>query len=308
MAFSEAHVLYAVKKDSTVIGGVTGQGLPIQTTLRNDSANGLPYTTHLAIAAQSFNHNFETRSIAVALAAIGLSGVSIAGLTNKLTLYAQKVAEGGTRASGSNHRTYTYNAGLVFPDRLSCQHQQDASLTYAIRPTWNGTNNPVVIAESAALASNPLDNERFSLGPVVVGGTTFDQISGIDINFGINVRTESADGEIWDRFGWIETFAPTITLRGRKVTWFKDSAGVPLGGLAATHVNTSIYLRKRASGGMFVADVTAEHVKFTAAGLAVIDEAGSFRGTGPGETTLTIHPYYDGTNHPILVTTATAIS
>ncbi len=308
MAFSEAHVLYAVKLGATLLGGVIDQSLSQKTTFMEDTANGLPYTTHLAISAQEPEARFSTRALAEAFALVGPAGASIAALSGGAILYAQKVTQGGTRASGANHRSYTLNAGVIYPDKLSCQHQKDAELSYALRPTWNGTNNPYVLGDSVSLPASPTDAERFTLGPVSIAGTVYDQLDAVDIDFGVKIRAESADGEVWPRFAWIETYAPTVTFRGRKVRWFADSGGVPSLGAVHTHANTAFYLRKRASGGTFVADLTAQHIKFTAAGIAVIDDPATFRGTGPGETTLTLKTYYDGTNHPILVNYASAIS
>jgi hypothetical protein len=305
---SELHVLYGVKIDSTVIGGILAQNIGLKTELRKDAADGSPIATHLAIASQEASAGFDTRAIVAALTACGAMGVSIASLTAKLTFYAQKVLAGGTRTSGSAHRSYAINAGVLFPTKLSIQHGQDAVLSYAVIPTWNGTNNPIVLAETVSLPTGASETERFSLGPVTVGAVVYDQLSGVDIDFGAQVKAESADGEYWSRFAWIESYAPRIVLRGRKVTWFKDTAGIPMLGAVHTHANTTIFLRKRAAGGTFVADATAQHVKFTAAGIATIDEPGTFRGIGPGETTMALDLYYDGANHPIVTSLASAIA
>ena len=306
---SELHVLYGVKIDATVIGGITGQTIGLKTELRKDSADGLPYATHLSIASQEPSAGFDTRSIAAALAACGALGQNIASLTAKLTLYAQKAAQGGVRTSGAAHRSYAINAGLLLPTKLSIQHgNQDAQLSYAVHPAWNGTNNPIVLAEAVALPAWAGETERFTLGPVTVGGILYDQLHSVDIEFGAQVKSESSDAEYWARYVWIESFAPRIVLRGKKILWFKDTGGVPMLGAVHTHANTSIFLRKRAAGGTFVADATAQHIKFTAAGIATIDDPATFKGIGPGETTMALDTYYDGSNHPLVIATASAIA
>jgi hypothetical protein len=131
------------------------------------------------------------------------------------------------------------------------------------------------------------------------------QLLGLEIDFGLRVRKDSSDSEIWPQFVSIEVAQPRITLRGNRSKWF-GAAGVPLAGLNGTHANTSLYLRKRAAGGTFVANATAEHIKFTAAGLAYVDKPGSFSGNNPGETSITLVTKYDGTNYPITVNTAIA--
>ena len=306
---SELHVLYAVKVGATLLGGVTGQSVGLKTELRKDSANGLPYTTHLAIASQEASGSFDTRSIAAALALCGALGVDISTLAGGLIFYDQKMLQGGTRALTLAHRSKTINAGILYPTKLTVTHgNSDAVLSYAALPIWNGTNNPIVLTEDITLPAGPTDAERFTLGPVTVGGVVYDQLHSLEIDFGAQVRGESADGEYWSRYARIDAFSPRIVLRGKKVKWFKDTGGVPMLGAVHTHANTSIFLRKRAAGGTFVADGTAQHVKFTAAGLATIDDPATYRDIGPGETTLALDLYYDGSNHPIVTNTATAIS
>ena len=90
--------------------------------------------------------------------------------------------------------------------------------------------------------------------------------------------------------------------------WCAPSAKIPLTGLKVTHANTAFYLRKRAIGSTFVANGTAQHIKFTAEGLATIDNAMQVSGDEPSSTTLTMPLHYDGTNAPLVIDTASAIT
>jgi hypothetical protein len=117
--------------------------------------------------------------------------------------------------------------------------------------------------------------------------------------------TEGADSDIWDGFSWVQSVLPSIRLDGVKKRWL-DSTGIPLTGLICTHANSSIIFRKRAAGGTFVAQGTAEHVKATFAGLAVVPTVFEADGNAPGTVSIEIPINWDGTNNPVVMNTATA--
>jgi hypothetical protein len=114
---------------------------------------------------------------------------------------------------------------------------------------------------SQSLPAGITDAERFTLGPTTLESEALTGITNFNLDFGITARSEGADSDIWDTIVTIEQILGVLTLRGKDPSWF--GAGViPLAGLAVTHANTAVYLRKRAAGGSFVADLTAEHIKF----------------------------------------------
>lgn len=306
MSVSTLHGLYAVEAGSAVIGGIVQCALATGTDIRADAANGEVYARNQSVIAQKVGGSFTSMAIQDALDVIPVLGKSIAALTGGLKVYAQQHAEGGTRTTGSNHRKFTILEGLIVPRTLTVQHQQDAQLPFDILATYDGTNDPVQIADGAALPTPLVDNERFTLGKVTIGSIVFTHVRSVEIEFGINAVTEGADSDVWDTFSSIRAIAPSITIRGVDASWLKSS-NVPLTGLAGTHANTSIYLRKRSAAG-FVADGTAEHIKFTVDGYAVVDAILDASGSEPGETAIRMPLRYDGTNAPILVNTAIAIT
>ena len=301
------HGLYGVVFDTTIIGGITQQAINTGTEVRGDALSGEVYNRFQSQVAQKPGASFTTLNIAAALAESALSGVSIAALTAGFTMWAQKHAEGGSREGTLSHRKYVFNEGLIVPRTLSVDHQGDASISYDVIATYDGTNDPVVITDSQTLTTGLADAERFTMGPVTIESVTIAQVRSFEIDFGINAVTEGADSEVWDRYAHIVSINPTITLRGIDVEWLK-AANIPLAGLNATHANTKIYLRKRAAGGTFVTDVTAEHVKFTAAGLVYVDGAMDASGNEAAEVSLTMPLKYDGTLAPLVITTASAIT
>jgi hypothetical protein len=57
-----------------------------------------------------------------------------------------------------------------------------------------------------------------------------------------------------------------------------------------------------------VADVTAEHIKLTAAGMATIENIFDDQADEPAQVSCEITTNYDGTNVPITIDTASAIT
>ena len=299
--------LYSVGFGSSIVGGITKQTIATETEVRGETTGGDVYSRFLSVTSQKPGGSFSTMAIAAALNQCALLGVDISGLTGGFSLYAQKHAEGGTRAGSLAHRQFVFNEGLVVPRTLSVDHRGDASIDYDVVATYDGTNDPVVINDGVTLPAAATDNERFTVGPLTIGGETIDHVRSISLDFGVEVATEGADSEVWDRFASIVTVKPKLTVRGIDIEWLKSSV-IPLSGKAATHANTTVYLRKRDDGGTFVADATEEHISLTMAGLATIDTAMDASGSDAAEASLELMLQYDGTNNPVVIDTTAAIS
>lgn len=314
MSIARKYSLYAVQLADTVpvlISGLTTQGLQTGSQVDQEATSGEIYARFHALTAQNPTGRFATYHLATALAEIGLAGRSIAGLANGLNIYMQKHAEGGTRAGTLSHRKYNFSKGLIVPRTLTCSYgpNQHASISYEVIATHDGTNDPFTITESQTLPTAEADDERFALGPMTVGGVAIPQMRQFEIDFGLNAVAEGGGGErvdIWPTYVSIETIMSRITLRGIDPEWLK-STNIPLAGKAATHANSIMYLRKRADGGTLVADNLAQHMKFTAAGLAFIDDAFDATGSGAAESSLVLPLRYDGVNAPLTINTASTI-
>lgn len=298
---------FEVEFDTTMVGGITEYNLGTGTQVANDTMSGAVYPQHLSINAQKPVASFSTVQIARALDNCALTGTSIAGLGAGFKFYLYQHSEGSTRAGASSHRKLTINEGIIVPTSLTCDHQGDATLSYDIVLTYNGTNDIIVLADSQSVPTVQGDTERFSLGKVTLESVLLESIRNLTINFGIDAVSEGADSEIWDRYASIRSIKPSLSLTGIDPEWLA-AANIPLIGKAATHTNTAIYLRKRAQGSTFETDGTAEHIKFTAAGLAHIETPAQVTGDTPAETTLTMPLRYDGTNAPLIIDTASAIT
>lgn len=306
MAVATQHGLYAVIHDDTAIPGITQLGLSLGGTTIGEVTAAELYPRNMGVNAQNPQITFNTRALATALGLIGFTGTDISSLAAGMTFYEQKFSEGGGRAGITSHRKIVVNEGIAIPQRISVSHQQNAELTYQVLVTFDGTNDPYVLTENQTLPSAPSDAERFTIGKTTLGGVLLTQINSVEIDFGIQAMAEGSDSDIWPTFSGIEQSSPTITLRGTKAEWW-GTAGLDMAGLAATHANTIIYLRKRTSTG-FVPDITAEHIKITANGIAQLTDLFTAQGTRRGEVGIVLTCDYDGTNAPITLTTASAIT
>jgi len=305
------HTLCAVVSNTTVIGGITAQRLGVGSDVRATPTSGEAEPRFASLYKQTPTGGFTTVNVAAALDAFGIVSPyskSIADLAAGLIFYAQLMDEGSTRTAGAAHRSYTLTEGIVLPRTLSAAHQDDATISYETMPTWDGTNDPIAEADSVALPTTITDAERFTLGPVALESVDLSQLRGIDISFGIVAQTDGSDSEIWDRHAHIVSIIPVLTFRGVNVAWLADAA-IPLLGLAVTHANTAIYLRKRAIGGTgFVADITAEHILITAAGVATVQNAFDATGNALATCDVQLTCYGDDTNDPLVISTTSAIT
>ncbi len=310
MAISEKYSLGAVQFDDTVdviLGGITQSHLSAGVTVQGEATSGEPYPRIQTISSIEPLASFSTRAIAIALANIGMSGLDISGLASGLALWLYKHASGSTRAAGAVHRKVLGAKGVVVPRRLTVNLKGDAELQCDVMYiSSDGTTVPYAITDDNAMVTIT-DTERFALGTAKIANITLGQLISLDIDFGLNFVFEQAGGEVYPTFASIESWQPVITLRVSKIS-DAAAAGIALLGSAGTHANTIIFLRKRASGGAFVSDVTAEHIKITAAGLATLDPVWSASGSAGAEVGIKFECNYDGTNAPLTVDTAIAIT
>ena len=296
------HLISGVGVGATILGGITAQDLALEHELGGEAKSGELYARYQALYSQKYTPGFTTEDVAAALGACGATGLSLA--TSALALHAIKQADGGNVAAGGVHRSYTFSKGILFPKLLTCEHQGDASISYgAVVISADGSTSPLVIGETATVPAITIHSAH-TLGAIAIGAKSLTHCKKLEIEFGLECVSEGADSDILDTFATLRAVVTEIRLSGIDTTWLKSDT-VPESGLVGTHANTTIYLRKRAAGGTFVADATAEHIKFTAAGLAVIDKA---LGGNPNEVDLRMPLSYDGTNAPLTISAASAIT
>jgi len=301
MTISRMHGLYAVKIGATVLGGIKRRAIRTASEVRQESTSGEVFARFQALYAQKPIAEFSSKHIAAGLDLCGLAGTALTSAA-PLLFYAQKHAEGGVRTSGSNHRIYTMNEGLLLPRRITIEHQGDAEIEYEGLITYDGTNDPIALTDSSAVPA-VTDAQRFTLGRITLtddaaGAHIFSQVRRLEIDFGVSAETVGADSDIWDTSCRIIEIMPSITMKGIDIEWFK-AANIPLTGLTVRQTGTEILLRKRAAGGTFVAAATSEHIAFGAAGLATVEQMCDASGNALDEVEVKIPLKFDGTNNPL---------
>lgn len=307
MSVPSAHVLCAIDVDGTIVGGVTSQNILNEAELRATGRSGEVYARQQHLVGQAVRAPFSTENVMTLLDLLTGTGPSldIDGLTNGIALYAQKLADGSTRAGAGSHKKYTFHDGIAVARTLDCAHRGDFSLAAEVVATWDETNDLLVIADSQNAPTIP-DAARFSIGPVTLESLLLTGVTNVNLDFGIEVRTLGSDSDVWDSQCAILTIKPVLTIQGINVDWLKSDV-IPLIGKEITHTNTSIYLRKRLAGGTWVADETEEHVLLTMAGRAIVSEPFNASEDGNADVTVRVEGVYDGTNAPVAVSTGVAI-
>lgn len=302
------HQAYAAQLGASVIAGLTNLSQDLNPTVDNEVGIGTLFPQFVVMRGQKPSMAFATRDVASLLALTGSTGADI-GAGNTFIGYFAKMDKGRSPLAGSVHRSYTMANGVLVPRTLSCQHQQDAQVdSVAAALSADGLAHPLAVSDAVALPTVPRDNNRWTLGPVTVGGVSVGRVTSISVDFGVATETEGDGSNLYDTFFAQPGTQPTITISGLDATALA-AAGIPFEGKAGTHANTTIYLRKRAANGIgFIpnGDLSAPHIKIDADGLAVVQQ---HSGQGPrrGEISLVITCGWDGTNAPIGVTTGTTI-
>lgn len=316
MSLGTLHGSYGVEIGTNtggiLLGGITQLSIPLGADIRSETQSGDLYPRIQTLNAQNPRASWTSKAIAKALTKAAMLGHEMQGATDTdswLYLYARQHDDGGTRKGDGFHKKYQIRKGLIVPTTLSCDHQGDALVSHDAFIIFDGTNDPIELFESQNLSTLALaDDERFGLGSLVINSVSYSGVKSIEVAFGVNVVTESADGDIWPTFCSIRNIKPIVTWRGVSVQWLKDTGGIPLTGGTGAHANTTQYFRKRSAGGTFVANGTAQHVKLTMDGIVYIDPALDASGDEPAECTMIMVCQYDGSNLPIVINPASTIT
>lgn len=299
---------YCAKYGSTVLPGVQGLDVQLNSDLNNEVTIGSPYPQFVVLRGQRPVVPMSSRAVSTILDVTGSVGASIDDSNNFQAIFSAMTDATGVIDGAGTNRIYTMTRGILRPTSLTCNHQEDALLNFeALLYSEDGDTAPVAIG-SGALPTLPRDNIRHTLASATIGGVSFGCQIGLNISFGNNARTRGCKSNVWDTFVEQPGIQPVITLTGLNAAIFAD-ANIPVQGKGATHANTVIWLRKRdTSGILFVGNGTAEHIKIDAEGLAVVT-AHRGQGTSSAEIDLQITCSIDGSgNAPIGITTDIAIT
>ena len=304
--------VYAVELSGGVptrIGGIASSSNPLNIATRGETPSGSVYPQSYVATERKPVFNFSTFNCEDGLAQIGIIGLDIATLTTGLNIFGQKHATTGRAVAAGNHMQIHLDAGYVAPRQLSAAQGQLATFQVDVLPVFDTAKAGIIIVTQAATVPTTgiTDDEFFTLGSIfTVGGIAVPQSRSVEITFGITFDQQSSDGKIDPEAGFVATIKPRIVVRGIDPEYIPGSIGID--GIACTHANSKLFLRKFQSPGVPYADASAEHLKFTWEGFATIQNLLDASGNDAGEVAVVIDCTYDGTNTPLKVTADQAIA
>ena len=249
---------------------------------------GLPYAMFRGIRGVKPEVTFRTSQLTTLFTDCGLAMADLSA--GNVDLFFKKCLPYGTRvpdATALHTRARIAKAGMHVVS-LAAAHNGEATGQARLFANYDGTNVPIVVAGTLALTGTPTAAQYFSLGPVLINTVAIDGIQSLGIDFGWTTIERGSASEVYDTFYGLKAMNPVITLTGLSLEEWATYGivGAPLTAL-------SIYLRKASidvTGGVcYVANATAEHIKFAAtAGIVTCQQA---RASGEEEeTTLRIFP------------------
>lgn len=218
--------------------------------------------------------------------------------------YFLQKAHGGNFAAGSVHEKHTFNDGLVIPRRLSASHGAEATIDIEVFVTWDGTNDPWIIADNVALPSNSqVVTEKFTLGPMSLGSALYD-LRELSIDTQIKEFVDGHSGEPYPRFACMMERDIQVSIKSMDL-----SIANTIGEIGSSQSSLELYLTKMtANSAARVANATAEHIQFAVGGsYTYVDQISASSGQ-QAELSAMICPVWDGTNEPIVVDTTATIA
>lgn len=296
---------------ATIISSIPEASNVNDNTVQSDSVAGTYYPEQISTVGQRQMFRYSSFDLPKVIDAFGLIGRMVVSGSGKIgaALYQAKYNDAAI-ASGSAHRRLIFNKSYNMIRTISVSHQQDARVSCESMALYDGTNNPLAFGETVALPALPTSSGRWTIGAITIGSVAIPCNVQLDIDFGITTESFGCDSDIWDTHLNLDDIRPRISITSLDPSIFKAASGVPLVGLAGTHANTTIYLRKRTTSGLasFVADATAEHIKITADGVLHVSEGMNATGNQKGQARLEMTCRFDGTNAPLVFDTSSAIT
>lgn len=304
MSVNTVYALHGIQNSSTFLSQINNARPTTGSSIMSAQSSGLPFP--LFVATQNANPGipFETEQVKTVLDLTGALS-SIVDLSGANTdLYFKKVADLGRRVADATtqHIRYRMSQAWLGLDSITAGDRSPAVASCRLGTTYDGSNNPLVPAGSVAVSGTPTNAEHFVAGPVSLNTVALPGVQEITLEFNRQYIELGADGELYNTFAALGSYAPVVTIRCLEQSW----ATYGLNGTSLTAM--SVWLRKISRTGR-VANATEEHILFTAtAGLITVEESSG--GTNePSITTIRCTLVgADASTEPIAVDTTAAIS
>lgn len=270
---------------------------------------------HVATGYAEPVFNLATRDLLTAFGA--LSPASILRTTNAIA-YTQKRSDGSTFNAAAVHRSYTMaKCDLVPRTLVASQNDTDgAVLTLDVHALFDGSNEPVAIANNANLATAsipPLFTSRYFLGPVFYGASgtrvQLDNVERVEIDFGLGYSKKGFNGSAFPTEASIITREPLIKVTSTDLNAEALKNIISRGCEDDGGTGLRIYFQRGAGCDDRVAAGTTEHVRFAAPYYEWTTESVNIQGNDDGTVTYTFRPRAtSSTNGAMTVSLGVAIT
>jgi hypothetical protein len=301
----EIHVIGMSAKEQ--IFGVRSMSINANPTVRKEVATGSKFAASASLENLAPVANFTTTHLKQAIDFLGVSGKCIEsdGTHPGFDIYVQLQGCEGPE-SGSVHRRYRIEKGIIVPRTLSVDHRGDAAMTFDVLATYDGVNDPIEVTDAVAIPATSLPatvgkDDRYTMDKMLFAGSDVEGKRSINIDFGSQTTSEGADSLPFDTVQAITAILPVLTVTGVDIKWLAtilDMRGESV--LNASPID--VYLKKRN-----VAAATAEHIRLRSQGLANWDNFLTAQPDSPSTAAFRVDLLEEGANAPIAVNTAIAI-
>lgn len=281
---------------TTLAGSVSkdlSRGIAISAPLTDGNVNA----THTAITAANPRHTIRTLDIDTAVTICGTQGGLIAG---NCDWYDALIATtGGFKASGIVHTKGNYGSAYCIPSSLTVGAQSVAEFAFDL--VGIGVGDPVTITEDQALAGTEGTPKQYGLGPLEINGTTYKQITDVNIDFGVTEAMDMSDGNIGPRDIKTQSALPSITFTTTDMELIQSLVDT---GLALDGTNGFVvYFRQRSQDGTAYLAGT-NHIEIEVLAGMITPE--STTGNEGKSATFRVTPKA-GSQNPIVITTGVAL-
>jgi len=253
-----------------------------------------------AAIAQKPMITFDTHAIGTMLGLCGPDGLT----KDEVYAWFPERAHGGMISSGEAHVKITAYRCLIVLQSIRVSQDQPAIGSFAIYPTYDGSNAPLAYAKDQALPERAADvsEQAYTNGPLYLGETAIET-QGWTFDLGANIFTPAMNGEAYPRMAAIAERRPTVSVQTL------DLESITSAGMMGTSVDdVLLYLRALTMRGAPVADATTSHIKLTIKEAFVSSDGPGGDSSGQATTELTVSPVDDGTNSTVAVASGVAIA
>lgn len=299
---------HALKLGANWIGGIVSAAFTNAPQMQTEPTAGSIYPVQTSIQEIKTGFRFTSHNVSSALSVLGFLGIPLSAQV-PAELFEIQYGDDGFIVAGSNHRKIAFTTGRAIWRTISVANRQDAQIeieVFGLSP--DGSTNPAVFTEGVA-APAAVDDARHTIASATLAGIAMGCVTDLRLESGLTITPEGCKSDIFDTRMGVQSVVPKIMVTTLATQLVGSAAGkINLPGVAATHANTSIKLRKRVNKtGTFVADATAEHVAITADGMVVPVQPFQANNNADGNTQFELTATFDGTNAPFLINAASAL-